>query len=70
MQPSEIDKMVYYEYEQMLEEISEFNKEQEKRSKQEQSQYNSMMSQKNMPNYNQMYKNAQTTLPKVQLPKF
>lgn len=71
IQPSEIDKMIYFEYEQMLEDIQEFNKEQEKQNKEEQKQYNSMMSQsKSMQNYNNMYKNAQQSLPKVHLPKF
>ena len=74
IQPSEIDKMIYFEYEQMLKDIQEFNKEQEKQNKQEQKQYNSMMNQsKNMQNYSNMYKNAQQSLPslpKVHLPKF
>lgn len=70
MQPSEIDKMVYFEYEQILEEINDFNKEQEKRNKQEQQQYDKMMQQsRKNANYNQMYKNAQSTLPKVHIPK-
>ena len=70
LQPSEIDKMVYFEYEQILEEINDFNKEQEKRSQAEQKQYDKMMQQsKSNANYNQMYKNAQQSLPKVHLPK-
>lgn len=68
--PSEIDKMVYFEYEQMLEDISEFNREQEKRSKEEREQYDNMMSKSKMnTNFNSMYKNAQSSLPKVSIPK-
>ena len=69
IQPSEIDKLPYYEYEWMIDEINEHNKEQEKRSKQEQEQYDSMK--KGMPNMNNIMKGyQQPTLPKVSLPKF
>lgn len=64
--PSEIDRLVYFEYEQMLEDINEFNKEQEKKSKEEREQYDNMMSKSKMnTNFNSMYKNAQSSLPKV-----
>ena len=71
--PSEIDKLVYYEYEWMLDEINEDHKEQEKRSKEEQKQYDSMK--QSMPNMNNMTKNfgknmPNMTLPKVSIPKF
>lgn len=70
IQPSEIDHLVYYEYEQILDEINEQNKEQEKRNKEEQKQYDSMR--QSIPNMNNMTKNfgQNMTLPKVNLPKF
>ena len=69
IQPSEIDRLPYYEFEWMIEYINEENKEQEKRSKEEQKQYDSMK--KGMPNMNNMMKNyQQPTLPKISLPKF
>ena len=72
IQPSEIDKLPYYEYEWMIEYINEDYKEQEKRSKEEQKQYDSMK--KNMPNMNNMNNMMkgyqQPTLPKISLPKF
>ena len=68
IQPSEIDKLPYYEYEWMIEYINEDYKEQEKRSKEEQKQYDSMK--KGMPNMNNMMKGyQQPTLPKINLPK-
>lgn len=71
IQPSEIDRMVYFEYEWMLDDINEDHKEQEKRSKEEQKQYDSMK--KGMPNMNNMMNNIgknMPQLPKVSLPKF
>lgn len=69
IQPSEIDRLPYYEYEWILEYINEDHKEQEKRSKEEEKQYDSMK--KGMPNMNNMMKGyQQPTLPKVSLPKF
>jgi hypothetical protein len=71
IQPSEIDRLQYFDYETMLEEIDQQNKEQEKRNKEEQKQYQQMnSSMKNMNNYNNITKQAQQSLPKVQLPKF
>jgi len=71
IQPSEIDKLPYYEYEWMLEDINEDHKEQEKRSKEEQQQYDNMK--KGMPNMNNMNNimkgYQQPTLPKISLPK-
>ena len=69
IQPSEINKLPFYEYEWILEYINEDHKEQEKRSKEEQKQYDSMK--KGMPNMNNIMKGyQQPTLPKVSLPKF
>jgi len=70
IQPSEIDKLVYYEYEEVIEEINEYNKEQEKRSKEEQKEYDSMR--KSMPNINNMQNNISKnmSLPKISIPNF
>ena len=71
IQPSEIDRLQYFDYETMLEEIDQQNKEQEKRNKEEQKQYQQMnSSMKNATNYNNITKQAQQSLPKVHLPKF
>lgn len=68
--PSEVDKLVYYEYEWILEEINEYNKEQEKQQKEEKKQYEGIN--KNMPNMNNIgntMKNYQNSLPKISIPK-
>ena len=68
--PSEVDKLVYYEYEWILEEIHEYNKEQEKQQKEERKQYEGIN--KNMPNMNNIgntMKNYQNSLPKISIPK-
>ena len=67
IQPSEIDRLQFYEYEYMLEEIMKDIKEQEKRQKdQEKEQKKSMGS---MPNYNQMMRSAQSSMPHFSMPK-
>lgn len=67
MQPSEIDRLQYYEYEYMLEEINKDIKEQEKRQKeQEKEQKKSMGS---VPNYNQIMRSAQSSMPHYSMPK-
>ncbi len=70
IQPSEVDQFVYYEYEQMLDEINEQNKEAEKQQQEEQKRYESM--QKGLPNMNNLSHNIgkQMTLPKMSIPKF
>ena len=67
MSPSEIDQMVYYEYEWILDEINDYNKEQEKKSKEEQKQYDSMK--QSMPNLNNMSHTMQKNMPNMSLPK-
>jgi len=64
IQPSEIDKMVYFEYEYIWEEIKKEQKEQEKRQKEDEKKYG----QPKMPNYNQMMNNVGKSMPS--LPKF
>ena len=39
IQPSEVDRLQYFEYEMIIEEIDQNNKEQEKHYKEEQKQY-------------------------------
>ena len=64
----DIDRLPYFEYEWMLEEIDIIAKEQEKRNKEEEKKYNSIN--KSMPNMNTLTNNMQRSLPKVSLPKF
>lgn len=60
IQPSEIDKMVFFEYEWMLEEINIIQKEQEKQNQEEEKKYASMqksykpqnLSMPSMPKFN------------------
>ena len=65
IQPSEIDRMPFYEYEYMLEDINADIKEQEKRQKEEEKKYGNVST----PNYNQMMRNASSNLPKFNMPK-
>ena len=51
IQPSEIDRMVYFEYEYILEDIKKEQKEAEKRNKEDEKKYGNMGK---MSNYNQM----------------
>lgn len=62
LQPSEIDRMVYYEYEWILEEINILQKEQEKQNEAQQKEYDSMH--KNM-NPNSMMRNMQSSMPNM-----
>ncbi len=67
IQPSEIDRLQYYEYEYMLEEINKDIKEQEKRQKEQDKQQQKTMG--SMSNYNQIMRNAQASMPKFSMPK-
>ena len=51
----------------MLEEINKDIKEQEKRQKEQEKQQQNAGS---MPNYNQIMRNAQASIPKLNMPKF
>ena len=75
IQPSEIDKFVYYEYEWILEEINILQKEQEKQNEKQQEDLDGMKKSmnfstlmngigKNMPNMSNM------KMPTVNVPKF
>ena len=75
LQPSEIDRLVYYEYEWILEEINILQKQQEEENQNQQDQYEEMknsMSMKNMQNSikNSMPKMSDIKMPKVSIPKF
>jgi len=62
IQPSELDRMVYYEYEWILEEINILQKEQEKQNEAQQKEYDSMR--KNM-NMGQMMNNMKSSMPNM-----
>lgn len=69
IQPSEIDKLVFFEYEYILEDINKEQKEAEKRNKEEQKQYSNSGK---IPNYNQISSSLSKnmpSLPKISVPK-
>lgn len=75
IQPSEIDRLNYYEYELICEEINIVQKEHEKQQKEQEKQYAGM--QKNMSPAAMMnqFKNnmpgmKMPAMPKIQMPKF
>lgn len=61
IQPSEIDRMIYFEYEYLLEDISEYTKKQEADYKKQETQYK-------LPNYNS-FKPPSFNVPKMNIPK-
>ena len=65
IQPSEIDRMMYFDYETMMEEIKQIQTNQEKENEKQQEQYDKMQS--NM-NPSSMMRNMQ--MPKMQMPSF
>ena len=67
VQPSEIDRMMYFEYEYILEEIYKDIREQEKRQKEQEKQQESYRS--SMPNYSKMMSGIQSSMPKFSIPK-
>lgn len=70
IQPSEIDKMVFFEYEYMLEDINKEQKEQEKKNKEDEKKYAAL---NKTPNYNSMMSNVGRSMPKLpsfSMPKF
>ena len=69
IQPSEIDRMVFFEYEYLLEYIRNEQKEQKKQREEEEKKYGNM----NIPNYSSMMNGVSKnipSLPKVSIPKF
>ena len=70
IQPSEIDRLVYFEYEYILQDINKENKEQEKRNKEDEKKYGNMGK---LPNYNNMMNSTSHNMPKMpsfNMPKF
>lgn len=70
IQPSEIDRMVFFEYEYILEDINEERKEQEKRNKEDEKKYGNLGK---TPNYNSIMRgmsNNMPQMPKIPTPKF
>lgn len=63
IQPSEIDKLPYFQYEEYLELIQEFNKEEEKRRKKEEKNYK-------IPSMSSMMNSMKSSMPKMSIPKF
>lgn len=70
IQPSEIDRMIFFEYEYLLEDINEIQKQQEEENK----KYDDMMNNTKLPNYNSLAKSYASPkmppMPKVSVPKF
>ena len=62
LQPSEIDRLYYYEYEWILEEINILQKEQEKQNEAQQKEYDSMRGNMNM---GQMMNNMKSSMPNL-----
>lgn len=61
IQPSEIDRMMYFEYEYIIQDINKENKEQEKRNKEDEKRYGNIGK---LPNYNSM-KTPSVNMPKM-----
>ncbi len=69
IQPSEIDELVFFEYEYILEDITKEQKEAEKKNKEEQKQYSGTGK---VPNYNQISSSlsrSMPSLPRITIPK-
>ena len=74
IQPSEIDRMAYYEYELICEEINIVQKEHEKQQKEQEKQYAGMQKNMNPSSMMNAFKNnmpgmKMPSLPKLSLPK-
>ena len=71
IQPSEIERMPYYEYEYMLEDINQIAKEQEEENKKQQEDMDNMRSSMNPKNMmNNMENFKMPSMPKMNIPKF
>jgi len=68
IQPSEIERMPFYEYEYMLEDINQINKEQEEQNKQQNEDMESMRNSMNPKNM--MSSMKMPSMPKINIPKF
>lgn len=65
IQPSEIEKMPYYEFEYMLEDITQITKEQQKQQEEQEKQY---AEQQHMYNPKAMMSSMQNSMPKMSMP--
>ena len=75
IQPSEIDRMCYFEYEMICEQIHIVQKEEEKRQKEQDKQYSGMQKSMNPANMMNSMKNnmpgmKMPSMPTISLPKF
>jgi len=74
IQPSEIDRMFFYEFELIKKEISTVQKEQEKQQKEQEKQYSSMQKSMNPNSMMNSMKNMpgmqMPSLPKISMPRF
>ena len=66
IQPSEIDRMQFWEYEWYTDEIKEITKEQEKEQKRQEKEHASLQSSTNPSN---MMRNVSQSMPSVSMPK-
>ena len=66
IQPSEIDRMQFWEYEWYTDEIKEITKEQEKEQKRQEKEHASLQSSMNPSN---MMRNVSQSMPSVSMPK-
>lgn len=66
IQPSEIDRMQFFEYEFLIEDINKDTKEAAERQKEQEKAQQAQMG--TMPNYNQMMSNARSSMPKMSMP--
>jgi len=62
IQPSEIDRMAFYEYEYMLEDVKQVQKEQEKENERQQKEHDSM---RHSMNPNTMMRNMSQSMPNM-----
>ena len=74
IQPSEIDRMFFYEYELITEKINIVNKEQEKQNKEQEKQYAGLQKSMNPSSMMNSMKNnmpgmKMPSLPKISVPK-
>lgn len=69
IQPSEIDRMQYWEYEWLTDDIKEITKEQEKQQKEQQKESEALKSSFNPNNMMRNVSNSMPSMPKINLPK-
>ena len=70
IQPSEIDKMVYFEYEYILEDVNEERKEQEKKNQEDEKKYGNLMGGMNPNSMMRNMNKNMPSMPKFNMPKF